>query len=170
MKRHLTASAVGVGIGSDSGVVAGVADRTPTAFNKHTRTQSTSSPPSYLPASASLRTHTLILTGELDYRSAHALEAEIERLCEEGVSAIMLDLRELEYIDPVGVAVIAFRSGLCKRRGHDFALIPGPPSIHRAFEHAGVTGLLAFQEEEDLAAPRFPVLVAGHRSRDACEQ
>jgi anti-anti-sigma factor len=168
MKRHLTASAVDVGIGDEGGAVGSAAGRTRTAFSKNKYIKAA---PDYVSANASLRTHTLILTGELDYRSAHALEAEIERLCEEGVSAITLDLRELDYIDPVGVAVVAFRSGLCKRRGHDFALIPGPPSIHRAFEHAGVTGLLAFREEEEnLAAPRFPVLVAGHRSRDACEQ
>ena len=122
-----------------------------------------------MPTSIGVRTHTLVLTGALDYRSAHALEAEIERLCEEGVSAITLDLRELEYIDAVGVAVVVFRSGLCKRRGHDFALIAGSPSIHRAFEQAGVTELVVFQQE-DLAAPRLPVLVVGHRFRDACEQ
>jgi anti-anti-sigma factor len=90
-------------------------------------------------------THTLVLTGELDRRSAHTLEAEIERLCREGVSGITLDLRELAYIDPIGVAVIAFRCGHCKRRGCDFALIPGRPSIQRAFERAGVSDSLPFQ-------------------------
>jgi anti-anti-sigma factor len=87
------------------------------------------------------RTHTLVVTGELHHRSAHALEAEIERLCEEGVTAITLDLRELSYIDSIGIAVIAFRSGLCKRRGHDFAVISGSPVIRRALEQAGVKEL-----------------------------
>jgi anti-anti-sigma factor len=166
MKRHLTASAVDVETGNEGGAVVSAAGRARTAFNKNTHIQAV---PSYVPANASVRTHTLILSGALDYRSAHALEAEIERLCEEGVSGITLDLRELEHIDAVGVAVIAFRSGLCKRRGHDFALIPGSRQIHRAFEQAGVTELLAFQEE-DVTAPRLPVLVVGHRTRDSCEQ
>jgi anti-anti-sigma factor len=120
-------------------------------------------------ASVSARTHTLILTGELDGRSALVLEAEIERLCEEGVTGITLDLRELTCIDAIGLAVIAFRCGLCQRRGYDFALIPGSPRVQRAFERAGVAELLPFQRE-DVAAPRQPTLVLGNRSRDACEQ
>ncbi len=100
----------------------------------------------FAPAGVVAREHTLVLTGELDSSSANALEAEIERLCEEKVTAITLDLRELAYIDPVGVAVIAFRCRLCMRRGFDFALIPGSRMIHRAFEQAGVAGLLPFQD------------------------
>jgi anti-anti-sigma factor len=84
------------------------------------------------------RTHTLVLKGELHHGSAPALEAEIERLCEEGVTGITLDLRELAYIDAIGIAVISFRSGLCKRRGHDFAVISGSRVIGRALAHAGV--------------------------------
>ncbi|HEX4189209.1 MAG TPA: STAS domain-containing protein [Solirubrobacteraceae bacterium] len=92
-----------------------------------------------------LWTHTLVLTGELDRRSAHTLEAEIERLCSEGVTGITLDLRELSYIDWIGVAVIAFRCGHCKKRGCDFTLIPGSPSIQRAFDRVGVSDSLPFE-------------------------
>jgi anti-anti-sigma factor len=120
-------------------------------------------------ASVSVRTHTLILIGELDHRSAHALEAEIDRLCEEGVTGITLDLRELTYIDSIGVAVIAFRSGLCKRRGYDFALIPGSRLIQRAFEQSGASESLPFKED-DVSSRRLPALVLSHRSRDDCEQ
>jgi anti-sigma B factor antagonist len=169
MKRHLTASAVGIATRNEGGNVGGVANRTHTAVNRNTCTQPASGGPSLVLARVSVRMHTLILTGELDYRSACALEAEIERLCEEEVTGITLDLRELTYIDSIGVAVIAFRCGLCERRGYDFALIPGSPVIQRAFEQAGVTDLLPFQED-DVAASRRPALVLGHRSRDGCEQ
>ena len=91
--------------------------------------------------------HTLILTGELDRRSAHTLEAEIERLCREGVSGITLDLRGLTYIDAIGVAVIAFRCGHCRKRGYEFELVPGPAAIQRAFERAGVSEALPFQHQ-----------------------
>jgi anti-anti-sigma factor len=99
-------------------------------------------------ARANVWTHTVILTGELNRRSAHTLEAEIERLCDEGVTGITLDLRELTHIDSTGVAVIAFRCGLCKRRGFDFALIPGSRLVHRAFERAGVADFLPFREPD----------------------
>ncbi len=170
MKRHLIASTASLGIRNESSAVGRVANRTHTAFNESSRAQRASGEPSLALASANVWRHTLILTGELNHRSAHVLEAEIERLCEEGVGAIALDLRELTYIDSVGVAVIAFRFRLCKSRGYDFALIPGSRLIHRAFEQAGVTDLLSSREDDEVASPRPPALVLGHRSRDGCEQ
>jgi anti-anti-sigma factor len=91
--------------------------------------------------------HTLVLTGELTHRSAHTLEVELERLCEDGVTAILLDLRQLAHIDAIGIAVIAFRCGLYRRRGLAFTLVPGSRSIQRAFERAGVSDL-PFQLDE----------------------
>ena len=176
MKRHKMAMAASVGA-YDDGPVAAVAREAQTAtYEKTTYASPASSETRFVPASVSIREHTLILTGELDSRSAHALEAEIERLCEEGVTSITLDLRELRYIDPVGVAVIAFRCRLCQRRGYEFALIPGGRMIHRAFEQAGVAGLLPFKEREvaprrlavDGSAARAPAaLVLSHRSHSA---
>ena len=90
--------------------------------------------------------HTLVLIGELDKASAHTLEAEIEQLCESGTGGITLDLSKLSYIDSTGVAVIAFRSRLCQRRGYEFALIPGSWFIQRAFELAGLVDHLPFVE------------------------
>jgi anti-anti-sigma factor len=103
--------------------------------------------------------HTLILIGELDRASAHTLEAEIEQACERGASGVTLDLRGLTRIDMTGVAVIAFRSGLCARRGHEFALIPGPSLIQRAFELAGVSERLPFVRGAE--HPIEPAVAAG---------
>ncbi|MFI4977780.1 MAG: STAS domain-containing protein [Solirubrobacterales bacterium] len=169
MKRHRLAIAASASTRNESGAAGSVANQTRTAFNKNKRAQPALSKASFAPASVSLRTHTLILTGDLDGGSAHALEAEIERLCDEGVTGITLDLRQLTYIDLTGVAVIAFRCGLCQKRGYDFALIPGSRFIHRVFERAGVTDLLPFQQD-DLPAPRAPALVLSHRSRGGCEE
>jgi anti-anti-sigma factor len=169
MKRHQLASAVSLDTPTERGAVPSAVDRTQTAFDDNVGPGPASSEPRFVLASVSVRTHTLILTGELDGASALVLEAEIERLCEEGVTGITLDLRELESIDSIGVAVIAFRCGLCQRRGYDFAMIPGSRLVQRVFEQAGVAELLPF-EQEDVEAPRLPALVLGHRSRDACEQ
>jgi anti-anti-sigma factor len=163
MKRHLAASAVRVvGTRNESTAKGGVPNGTHSAFDNsgHARTRAASSKPTLALAPEKTWTHTLILTGELNRRSAHTLEAEIERLCEEGVTGITLDLSELSNIDATGVAVIAFRSGLCKRRGYDFALIPGSRLVHRAFERAGVSDFLPFREPEEegstVAKPASP--------------
>ncbi|MGH9918507.1 MAG: STAS domain-containing protein [Nitrososphaerales archaeon] len=121
------------------------------------------------PADPPVRAHTLILTGELNHRSAYALEAEIERLCGEDVKRITLDLRQLVRIDSIGVAVIAFRCRLSRRQGLASTLIAGPQQIHRAFERAGVVEMLPF-EEDDIAARRRRASPPGQRLREGCEQ
>jgi len=106
--------------------------------------------------SVSSWTHRLTLTGELTHRTAHALEVEIERLCEEGVTDITLDLTRLDRVDPVGVAVIAFRCGLCEKRGYGFTMIRGSREVQRTFEEAGVAELLPFCDPPDTAIAATP--------------
>lgn len=137
MKRHQMAPTQ-EDLGTRSGDRA--APRTPTrrrAFvAESTHAQHASSEISFVPGRT--RAHTLILTGELDSGSAPVLEAEIERLCEEGVTALTLDLSELRRIDSIGATVIAFRSKLCRSRGCDLVVIPGTVVVRRALERAGV--------------------------------
>ena len=116
-------------------------------------------------------THTLALTGELHHRTAHILESEIEQLCEEGVTGIRLDLRGLASIDTIGVAVIAYRANLCRRRGYEFSLIRGQSSVQRVFEQAGVDEILPFEDHELFAAARLPAApVITTSARDSREQ
>jgi anti-anti-sigma factor len=149
MKRHLVASAVGVGAGNEEatgGPLGGT--QAPLAWGGLARTRAASNKPNLALATPRLWTHTVVLTGDLNRHSAHTLEAEIERLCEDGVTGITLDLRELTRIDSIGVAVIAFRCDLCTRRGYDFALIRGSRMVQRAFERAGLGDRLPFREVE----------------------
>ncbi len=167
MERHHMTMAGSVCTRSEDDARTSVASQTRTAFNDDQLPKVALGKASIMPSSVRRRTHTLILTGSLDRGSVQVLEAEIERLCEEGVTGITLDLRQLTYIDTIGVAVIAFRCGLCERRGYDFALIPGPRLVQRAFEHAGVSELLPFREVEEEEAPQpvvpVPALVLSPR-------
>jgi anti-anti-sigma factor len=86
--------------------------------------------------------HKLILTGKLDYCTAVELEDEIACLCEEGVTILTLDLRQLDAIDSVGAKTIALHGVACKGRGRDFAVLPGSPVVHRALAEAGAESLL----------------------------
>jgi anti-anti-sigma factor len=170
MKRQLTASTIGIKTRTERGGAGNITSRTRAAFDRSARQAPPPAETSVGLASVGVWKHTLALTGALDHHSAHELEAELERLCEQGVTGITLDLRELSYIDSIGVAVIAFRCGLCKRRGYDFAVIPGSRLIHRAFEQAGVTNLLPFEEDSHLPATRLPAMAMRERPRDECEQ
>lgn len=84
-----------------------------------------------------MKDHTLTLTGELDRFSAPVLETEIERLCEEGVETLRLDLRELERVDASGVAVIVHRCGWCERHGCEVILLTDSPLLQRRLALAG---------------------------------
>ncbi len=161
MKRHTTVSEVDIG-SPDATRLLG--DPPP----RRDREEHESQPGGLVLTSVNTWNHTLVLTGELTHRSAHSLEVEIERLCEEGVTDITLDMRDLKRIDPVGVAVIAFRCGLCEKRGYGFRLIRGSRGVQRAFEQAGVSEMLPFQGDDDIAAARLGAI--GQRSLDACEQ
>ena len=98
--------------------------------------------------------HRLVLTGKLDYRSASELEEEIECLCEEGVTILTLDLRQLDAIDPTGATAIAFCGAACRKRGRDLAVIPGARIIHRALTEAGATDLLTLDWNESVSVVR----------------
>ncbi len=146
MERHHMRMAVGVITRSDDARDS-VADQAQTAFNNERDPPAPLREVEFTPTSVARRTHTLVLTGSLDRGSVRQLEMEIERLCDDGVTGITLDLRELTYIEGIGVAVVAFRCGLCLRRGYDFALIRGPRIVQRAFEQAGLSELLPFTDE-----------------------
>ncbi len=145
MEGQLATSAVSIGRRDGGNATPNLASRN-TAFNANTRTHPGAVKPHSAGNGAGVWAHTLVLTGALTRRSAHALEVEIEDLCEKGVTAIKLDLRQLTQIDSVGVAVISFRCGLCQRQGRGFSLVPGPRFVQRAFEQAGIVDLLPFDD------------------------
>jgi anti-anti-sigma factor len=147
MERHLTTSTVSIGKRNKGASTIGGAERLGAAIDEAVHGSGARETPDTSSQPASVWRHTLVLTGELTHRSAHALELELERVCAQGVTAIMLDLRQLAHIDAIGVAVIAFRCGLYRRRGLAFTLVPGSRSIQRAFERAGADDL-PFQIDE----------------------
>jgi anti-anti-sigma factor len=158
MERHHMTMAASVHARTDEDTAGSVATQVRDAFNNTIERSGHVSPQaSFVEPDIGLRMHTLVLTGSLDRSSVHTLEAEIERLCGEGVTGITLDLRQLTDIDAFGVAVIAFRCGLCRRHGYDFALIRGSRAVQRAFEKAGVSELLPFADES-MPAQAPPVL------------
>jgi len=112
------------------------------------RSQAQRARPHLTLASAPVWRHKLVLTGRLNHRTAVELEDEIECLCEEGVTILTLDLRQLEAIDSAGAKTIALHGVACKRRGRDFAVVPGSPIVHRVLAEAGAESLLVGDPDE----------------------
>jgi anti-anti-sigma factor len=100
-----------------------------------------------------LRTHTLVLLGDLNHGSASVLEAEIDRVSSGEVDWLVLDLRALTTIDAVGARVILLRSRLCRARGMHLELIRGSSTIQEVFDAAGLTEELRFRDPPESAEP-----------------
>jgi anti-anti-sigma factor len=165
MKRHRTGAKIRLVARDERGTTGAASDPTHAVHATGTRPEPGSRKPGLTLADSSGGTHTLIPTGKLDHGSAPILEAEIDRLCSSGVTSLVLDLRELTYVDSIGVTVLAFRCKLCKRRGYDLRLIPGSRLMQRAFEAAGVTDLLPTPEDR-IAASRLPAATSERTSVD----
>jgi anti-anti-sigma factor len=142
MKRHLTLSTTSQHALSQGDTAEAVADRIPAGDGQAGLSEAVHAQPQLTLANEPVWRHKLILTGKLDQRSAAELEEEIECLCEEGVTTLTLDLRQLDAIDSTGVTAIARRGAVCKMRGHDFAVIPGSRIIRSALAEAGARALL----------------------------
>jgi anti-anti-sigma factor len=132
-----------------------VASRAPAGDGQSSLSETAHARPQLTLASEPVWRHKLTLTGKLDHRSAPELEEEIECLCEEGVTTLTLDLRQLDAIDSTGATAIARRGAVCKMRGRDFAVIPGSRVIHRALAEAGATDLL-MPDPNASVVRRFP--------------
>ena len=97
------------------------------------------------------RRHTLLLSGELDMASAPALEEALQQLCEAGAQELVLDLRELSFMDSSGLNAIVKGRALCEEHRCDLALIPGRRPVQRVFEVTQLLDRLPFRKA---AGPR----------------
>ena len=88
--------------------------------------------------------HSVSLHGELDGATAKELEAEFIRIEATSVSRIVLDLRELEFIDSTGLAVIMRAHERAKRDGHVLRVLRPNGQVGRVFEICHLDEVLAF--------------------------
>jgi anti-anti-sigma factor len=143
MRSHLTPSTTSPhALDQIDSAEAVTTDPTPAAEGQASLSETAHARPQLTLAGEPVWKHKLILAGKLNHRSVTELEEEIECLCEEGVTTLTLDLRQLDAIDSAGVTAIARRGAVCKMRGHDFVVIPGSRVICRALTEAGATDLL----------------------------
>jgi anti-sigma B factor antagonist len=74
------------------------------------------------------------LAGELDLASAPQIEEELDRIEQENPSMILLDLRELEFMDSTGLRAILTADARAREAGRRFVVVRGSKNIQRVFE------------------------------------
>jgi anti-sigma B factor antagonist len=82
--------------------------------------------------------------GELDLATATDLERRLRELRESGFDHVLLDLRDLAFIDSTGLRVMMRENAAAQADGRTFHVIPGSPAVQRIFDLACVTQQLTF--------------------------
>ena len=91
----------------------------------------------------------LCLTGELDLASAPILESEIERSDLAAAAIVVLDLRELKFIDSTGLRVLLAAHERSAERGQEFAVTPGSEQVQRLLSITRVSEHLRIMTSPD---------------------
>ena len=86
--------------------------------------------------------------GELDMATVGAVEQELRRLADSGFRTLVLDLGGLSFMDSTGLHLVARWSAEASRDGFAFQIEPGPPTVQRVFELAGMMRELPFRTVE----------------------
>jgi anti-sigma B factor antagonist len=89
----------------------------------------------------------LRLFGELDVSSSAALEDELHRVS--GASVIVLDLRQLEFIDSTGLGVLVKTHQRMREGGNRLAIIEGDGQVKRLLELTGLDQQLTLVASAD---------------------
>src|ERR1700733_328866 len=78
------------------------------------------------------------LNGELDMASAPLLQAALESAEADKAPALVLDLRELRFMDSTGLRIILWARERLHSRGQEFALTVGSSQVQPLLSLSGV--------------------------------
>lgn len=94
----------------------------------------------------------LRISGELDLSSSPKLEEELARTTATSPSLIIIDLRDLDFMDSTGLSVLIRAHQQAQQSGHRLGIVNGPQQIRRLLSLTGVADRLTVVERpEDLA-------------------
>ncbi len=80
--------------------------------------------------------------GELDLASSPALEQELERGAAAQAEVVIVDLRELEFMDSTGLSVLVRAHQRANDNGQRFGVVKGPQQVQRLLSLTGVADRL----------------------------
>lgn len=71
--------------------------------------------------------------GELDISSAGQVERELERIERDGPATLVLDLRELSFMDSTGLRIIVAADARAREASRRLVIVRGPDAVQRIF-------------------------------------
>ena len=109
-----------------------------------------------LPDAFSVRTEqhgdvtVVVPRGELDLATAPALELALDEALDDA-QRVVLDLRELEFIDSSGLRTLLTARRRAELSGAEFSLVAGDSGLERTLEIAGVRQIFVWTSASELA-------------------
>lgn len=91
----------------------------------------------------------IYLAAELDIASAPRFERDLRR-AELQARLVVLDLRDLTFMDSFGLRLIAASNHRCRRMGRRLVLLRGPPQVQRLLAVTGAGEGLEVAELSDI--------------------
>jgi anti-sigma B factor antagonist len=90
----------------------------------------------------------LELHGQLDLSSTAELERQLTTLVAEPPGRILIDLRNLDFMDSTGLAMLVRARQAAEEHGHKLCLRAGNHHVHRLFELTGLTDAFTFISDD----------------------
>ena len=81
----------------------------------------------------------IVVSGELDIASAPQLEQTLDQINPELTKLVVVDLRELEFMDSTGLSIIVRAHHRLAESDCELTLVKGPPQVQRLLDLTGVS-------------------------------
>lgn len=88
------------------------------------------------------------VSGELDQATVPELRERLSSLLDEGARWLLLDMRELEFIDSSGLGVLIAAARRAGEAGGEVTVVCARPNVLRVFDISGTRELLNLRQEE----------------------
>ncbi len=82
------------------------------------------------------------VSGELDLASSPALQEELDRAAGSDSQTLIIDLRELDFMDSTGLSVLVRAHQRTEEQGRQLAMVKGPQQVQRLLSLTGVADRL----------------------------
>jgi anti-anti-sigma factor len=82
------------------------------------------------------------LAGEFDMAATAVVQTELDHLLDAGFQHVVLDLRELTFLDSSGLRLIVTAKRTARERDLLLDILPGPPLVQRIFEMTGTDAVV----------------------------
>ena len=91
----------------------------------------------------------LALQGELDIANAATVEQELLRIELKRPATIVLDLRELAFMDSTGLRIILAGDARAREHGRRLVIVRGPDAVQRIFHMTRIDERLEIVDDPD---------------------